>query len=630
MLAVLAALRHMVLMTSATNDNFLHMTLAQQLLAGDWPVRDFFEGGWLLQYSLSAVAQLIVGDRLLAEALIVGIAWACSTYIVFRVVQHVSGSGIAATIAGTLLILAAARGYSYPKAIVYAVAAMLWWSYVRDPTRAKLAGLGAWGAVAFYWRPDHGVYVAVGIALAAWAAHDFGRAWLTACAFAGSVMLALVVPFFAYVHAIFGLGNYVQTGVAAARSEHLANGPHVWPVLRFAGNIFTVEPADHYAPIIGIRWSPSSSSDARSHVLAAYHLTLVETDGDSVRVRLSQHALDRLGALINEPSVEDTAGIERAAGALLPSAWPDEKRRAFDQPWRRMLILPDLEGQARAAEFIVALFYLLPVVMAAVAPLMARRLPGTIGVRAIVAFAAFAFVVDFAMLRLEFSARVFDAVVLPAIVFGCCFAWTWRATSTLAGGTPIRVGAMAFTAVLMAGVTRAGQFTNPLSWAGSVPELVSSPPLQYYVDRRARFPLRLAAYVRACVPPSDRLVVLWFEPEIFYYSERLMAQQHLVFAPAWAGLAHEQNSAMQKMKRYSAPIVLARSSALEDSVGATYPGLITYLESEYLLAATVDDQGERYMILSRRDRPALRGFGAQNWPCFIRDRSPWERVGQSN
>jgi hypothetical protein len=443
-------------------------------------------------------------------------------------------------------------------------------------------------------------------------------------------MLALVAPFLTYAHAIVGLGNYVRTGIAAAGTEHLSNGPHAWPVLRFAGNIFTIEPADQYAPIVGIRWSPSSSSDVRGHVLADYQLTPVETDGDSVRVRLSQHALDRLRSLINEPSVEDTAGIERATGALLASSWPDEKRRAFGQPWRRIRVLPGLEGQARAAEFIVALFYLLPVVMAVAAPLMARRLPGMIGVRAIVAFAAFAFVVDLAMLRLEFSARVFDAVVLPAIVFGCCFAWIWRATSNPAGRASIRIGVIAVTAVLMATVTRAGQFTNPLGWPGSVPELVSSPPLQYYVGRRARFPLHLAAYVRECVPASDRLIVLWFEPEIFYYSERLMAQQHLAFAPAWAGLAHEQNSAMQKMKRYSVPIVLARSSILEDYVGATYPGLMKYLESEYLLAATVDDQGEQYLILSRRDRPALRGFGVQNWPCFVPDHSPWERVGVSN
>ena len=48
LLAVFAAAWHAFLMTAATNDNFLHLTLAKQWLAGDWPVRDFFDQGWVL------------------------------------------------------------------------------------------------------------------------------------------------------------------------------------------------------------------------------------------------------------------------------------------------------------------------------------------------------------------------------------------------------------------------------------------------------------------------------------------------------------------------------------------------------------------------------------------------------
>ena len=87
---------------------------------------------------------------------------------------------------------------------------------------------------------------------------------------------------------------------------------------------------------------------------------------------------------------------------------------------------------------------------------------------------------------------------------------------------------------------------------------------------------------------------------------------------------------MQKIERFSPPIALARISALEGYARATYPGVVTYVESEYVLAATVDNEGEQYQIFSRRDRPALRGFGAQNWPCFVQEHSPWERVGRSN
>jgi hypothetical protein len=144
-------------MTSATNDNFLHMTLAKQVLAGDWPVRDFFDQGWVLQYGLSAAAQSIGGDRLMSEAVIVALAWAISTYVVFDLVLHLTGSLGAALLSAPLLIVAGARGYSYPKGIVYAIAAMLWWKYVRRPSAAAIVMFGAWAAIAFYWRPDHGI-----------------------------------------------------------------------------------------------------------------------------------------------------------------------------------------------------------------------------------------------------------------------------------------------------------------------------------------------------------------------------------------------------------------------------------------------------------------------------------------
>lgn len=629
LLGALAALRHAVLMTSATNDNFLHMTLAQQLNAGDWPIRDFFDGGWVLQYTLSAIAQLVVGDRLLAEAIIVGVAWACSTYIVFRLVRDVSGSTVGATLAGLLLVLAAARGYSYPKAIVYSVACLMWWQYVRHPTTARAGWFGVWAAIAFYWRPDHGVYVAVAMASAAWVVHGLGRAWGTRCAAAGAAMLALIAPLTFYVQMTFGLPQYLQTGMVVAWTEHTTQGPHAWPLIRLAGSIFRIEPAVVYAPIVGIRWTTGSSNAARNRILADYGLTQVSAEGNSVQVRLSQRAIADLSALINDPIVEDTAGIDRSFGTLQPSVWPDWQRWAHDHAWMRIQLLPGLDDRARASEILVALFYVLPLVMALAARSMAQRLPGGFGARAFLAFAGFAFLVDLAMLRTPFAARVFDGVPVSAIVFGCCIVWMWRVAAGSIPAVVVRSAAVALTLLVMAHVVRAGQFTNPLTWGASIPELVASPPLQHYVDRRARFTLRLAAYARECVPTSERLLVLWFEPEIYYYSERLMAQRHLIFAPSWSTLAREQAATLEKIERYAPPIVLARQSALDEYARATFPGVIAHVERNYVVATTIDNANERYLILTRKDRQPLRGFGAQNWPCFVRENSPWVRVGNA-
>jgi hypothetical protein len=155
------------------------------------------------------------------------------------------------------------------------------------------------------------------------------------------------------------------------------------------------------------------------------------------------------------------------------------------------------------------------------------------------------------------------------------------------------------------------------------------PPLEHYVGRSARFTIRLAAYVRDCVPPDDRLLVLWFEPEIYYYSDRLMALRHPVFAPAWSTLDVEQRATLAKIARFKPPLVLARQSALDEYARATYPGVIDYVEKNYVLAATAQDGGEEYLIYARRDRQVTRRFDAQSWPCYTAEPSRWARVGRS-
>lgn len=644
MLAACAALWHAALMTRAANDNFMHMTFAQQWLAGDWPIRDFFDHGWILQYSLSALAQVVFGERLIGEALIVGVAWAVATYAVFHTVRQTSGSTLAACLAGLLLILAGARGYSYPKGVVYAVAAALWWGYVRTPTWRRMLAFGAWAAAAFLWRPDHGIYVACGIVLAAWAAHGLRPIALVRSALAGASMLALVAPFLLYVQLTAGLTDYVSAGLVLGRVEHTTHGPHQWPLLRFGRDLWRIEPAGAYAPAITLRWTTDSTPDERAQILARYGLTPLSTDGDTVHASLSAQSFPVIGGLVGEPVVEDTGGIDRSTG-VLTAPWPTLHRWKFSQAWLRVRWLPQLDPQPRASEFAVALFYGLPVLLVLGAPWMSQYFPRGVTESSLVAFAAFAFLLDVAMLRSPFPARAADAVVGSAVVFGLCVVWMWRAAA--AAGW-LRVVALRFVTLLLVGAMTAsvagagrfretlaglaGQWTSPShargAWTEVYRELTASPPLAHYRDRPARLSLRLAAYVRECVPPSDRLLVLWFEPEIYYYSGRLMAQRHLIFAPAWAEVPHEQRMTLEKIRRYRPPVALARQSSFEYEARATYPAVVDDLERDYRLAGTIADGGDEYRIFARRDRPVARAFGPEGWPCFVGEAGSWSRVGQ--
>ena len=172
-LALAAGLHKMLLASVLVNDDFMHRAYSRQLLAGEWPVRDFFDYGMVLMYAVSAAAQLVFGNRLFSEAVVIGVATAVATFLVYDVARRATDSTVVGAIAALMLVVAAPRGYAYPKLLVYAVAAALWWRYVWAPDRRKAIVLGLWAGIAFYWRPDHGAYVAAGVTLAMVAAHGF-------------------------------------------------------------------------------------------------------------------------------------------------------------------------------------------------------------------------------------------------------------------------------------------------------------------------------------------------------------------------------------------------------------------------------------------------------------------------
>src|SRR5688572_12766339 len=115
----------------------MHRAYARQILAGEWPVEDFFDYGMGLMSAVSAAAELLFGYRLLSEAIVIGVATAAATFIVYDLTRRAADSTVVGSIAALMLVVAAPRGYAYPKLILYSVAAALWWWYVWAPSRGK-------------------------------------------------------------------------------------------------------------------------------------------------------------------------------------------------------------------------------------------------------------------------------------------------------------------------------------------------------------------------------------------------------------------------------------------------------------------------------------------------------------
>ncbi len=260
LIALVAGLHKAILTSTPVNDDYQHLAYARQLLAGDLPLRNFWDLSTTLQEVISAVSQLVFGHRLLSEAIVIGVATAVAVYLVFRVVQQVTGSSLIAALCAALFIVALPRAYAYPKWIVYALASWLWWSNVWWPSRQKAIAAGLSVAAAFYWRHDHGVLVAVGVALGMAAAHGFSRTAIRHTALAGVVALGVTLPYLVFAATQLGLGNLARMELTALDDENDRSRTELrWP-MRATADLFRREPPDVYAPQLTIRWKESASA----------------------------------------------------------------------------------------------------------------------------------------------------------------------------------------------------------------------------------------------------------------------------------------------------------------------------------------------------------------------------------
>src|SRR4029453_2046810 len=82
-----------------SNDHYLYLAGAQQVLFGEWPTRDFVDIGAPLMSVMSAAAQLVFGRTLVAEATLVSIAYALASAAVVFAAWRVSRSLLVAVAA---------------------------------------------------------------------------------------------------------------------------------------------------------------------------------------------------------------------------------------------------------------------------------------------------------------------------------------------------------------------------------------------------------------------------------------------------------------------------------------------------------------------------------------------------
>ena len=206
-------------LTGFSNDHFLYLAPAQQLLAGEWPSRDFVDPGAPLMYVVSFFARLVVDAPLLAEALVVSTAFGLAAAFTVYAAYSVSGSLSVAVVVTIAEIALFPRSYHYPKLLMVVGGVLMMWRYAREPSFARACALAGCIVVAFLFRHDFGVYLGVAAVISAVLAYPAWKVRATGVAQILGMIVLLLLPYLWYVETTVGVASHIASGAEYSRAE---------------------------------------------------------------------------------------------------------------------------------------------------------------------------------------------------------------------------------------------------------------------------------------------------------------------------------------------------------------------------------------------------------------------------
>lgn len=635
-----------------TNDQFVHVSRARQILLGEVPVRDFFDPGLPLQYYASAAALHLAGGMLLGEAVLTISFIALGAALAYSLGARLSRSHTIGAAAALVAVATFPRLYGYPKVFLFVLAIACAWRYAERQTTLNLCLLAVMTAGAFLFRHDHGVYI--GIALSVFllllqpAQPATGREGLVrwrgavpAARYVGLTAL-LLLPFFVFIQSVVGLPRYVG-GVAPQAQSISTLRLNTLPLrIDWSAPLVDVDPRSERR--IYVRWRDDATDAARHERERKYGLTRPVADQDRTwSYVVTDEDPEIISALLTDALVADTHGIDRehARVAVVETMYQRLQRWI---PVLRMRIAPGILTSENAVGWLYYVTLALPFAGAVI--LLARRrtrieqLPQTAtdarrgralapnGELAVVgALIVLCFVIGQALVRESPESRIPD-VATPMAVLGAWITGRWIRRTP--GRARLRVAtAIVFWLVTLWGAAALGTFGERLLASGliggptaarerlaAVNDYLTTRPLEGWRDSDSTGLRALAQWAVVCTAPSDRLLVTWFAPELFFYAERPFAGGQVYLHPGWHSSPADQELTIQRMKQQRVPVVLTMTES-EPRIRKAFPLVLDYVDRQYTLAARSSFGSPReYGVFVDRDIPAAGLYEPLNLPCY--------------
>ena len=207
------------------NDHFVMLARAQQVLFGDWPIRNFEDPGQPLFYLLTSALGAIFGHVLATNVVLCIALQAVAASCTYLLARRASGSTTVGVAAAIVAIVSSPRLYNTTKVIVPVISILCQWRYADHPTRGRLVTLGAWTAMAFLLRHDYAVYVAASTCVLLGVLHHSNRGEaVRSFAVYALTAVACALPWLLYVQSYEGLAAYASAALRFAQSEGRRTG----------------------------------------------------------------------------------------------------------------------------------------------------------------------------------------------------------------------------------------------------------------------------------------------------------------------------------------------------------------------------------------------------------------------
>lgn len=600
------------------NDHFDHLAMAQQLLLGALPVRDFTDEGLPLMYGVSAAAWALVKSPFLSEALVVCTGFATAAAVSFVVATRASRSAGAAALAVAAQVALYPRTYSYQKLLVQALAVGVAWWASAHLTMRRIAALSAVTALGYYFRHDHALYLGAALVTLLVVALWPGGARVVARAVATYLGLALlfVAPHLLYVQWAAGLPTYfaISREYVAAEAQ---SGAYRAP--RFALDLESAFVPTVNAPTVSIRWVASLDEDSRATLERQYGLEAMEhTDATTWRYRVRDTSAEHLRAVRSDPRVDDTHGFDELASTATRGSW------------RPTSLGPGWHLRANSLALLYWLCWIGP--LGAMALLIrqhagGRHRPTDPAAARLAMLAVLALCASAGYLRSPLDTRLPD-VAVPHTILGAWVAttlWRWPGSSAvprrLRRGAVVMLTIGTFTAVALvantpqliaaSGLNR-GIGATVQRWRDVSAQLRSTPgPVP---SNPSVILMPFFDYVEACTAPGDRLLYAWYAPDVYIVADRGFAGDHRkLFAP-FHSTDWEQARTIARLREQRVPFVIIPSER-KQSFEETYQALWNYVRERYVPMATLGEEPHTFEIFREASWTSASAHGATGWPC---------------